>query len=76
MRYFNHISIVPLIGLNMELHLQSFYGLHVNNCTHLLRPRNPHPPRPHLGSYTRTLFVSQDKRHLFVCDPLVSLSQS
>jgi hypothetical protein len=33
--------------LNMELDLQSLFGLHVHSCTHWLRPRNP---PPHLGS--------------------------
>jgi hypothetical protein len=32
-------------------------------CTHWLRSRTP---SPHLGSYTRALLVSQDRRHLFV----------
>ncbi len=32
-----------------------------------LRPSNSYPPPPpHLGSYTRALLVSQDRRHLFV----------
>jgi hypothetical protein len=34
-------------NLNMELDLQSFFGLHVHSCTHWLRPRNsplPHQP--------------------------------
>ncbi len=35
------------------------------SCTHWLRPRNS-PLPPHLGSYTRTLLSSQDRRHLFV----------
>ncbi len=30
--------------LNMELDLQSLFGLHVHSCTHRLRPRIP-PPR-------------------------------
>jgi hypothetical protein len=31
--------------LNMELDLQHLFGLHVNSCTHWLRPRNtPSPP--------------------------------
>jgi hypothetical protein len=30
--------------LNMELDLQSLFGLRVHSCTHWLRPRNP-PPR-------------------------------
>ncbi len=49
--------------LNMELDLQSLFELHVHSCTHWLRPRKSLPP--HLGSYTRALMVSQDRRHLF-----------
>ncbi len=30
--------------LNIELDLQSLFGLHVHSCTHWLRPRNPPPP--------------------------------
>ncbi len=30
--------------LNMELRLQSFFGLHVHSCAHWLRPRNPPSP--------------------------------
>ncbi len=41
---------------NMELDLQSFFGLHVHSCTHWLRPRmqpsRPPPIPPHLDSYT------------------------
>jgi hypothetical protein len=48
----------------MELDLQSLVGPHVNRCYIGLIPRTP--PPPHLGSYTRTLLVSQDRRHLFV----------
>jgi hypothetical protein len=48
----------------MELDLQSLFGLLVHRCTHWLRPRNP--PPPHLGSYTRALLVSRDRRYLFV----------
>jgi hypothetical protein len=51
----------------MELDLQSLFGLHVHSCTHWLRTRNPpFPIPPHLGSHTRALLVSQDRRHLFV----------
>ncbi len=32
--------------LNMELDLQSLFGLHVHSCTHLLRPRKTLPPSP------------------------------
>jgi hypothetical protein len=35
------------------------------SCTHWLRPATPPSPL-HLGSYTRALLVSQDRRHLFV----------
>ncbi len=45
--------------------LQSLFGLHVYSCTHWLRPRNC-PLPPHLGSCTRALLVSQDRRHFFV----------
>jgi hypothetical protein len=60
------------LRLNVELELKSLFGLHVHSCTHWPRPRNPPPPHPHLGSYTRALLVSQDRRHLFVtpCLPL------
>ncbi len=51
--------------LNMELDIQSLFGLNVNSCTHWPR-LHPPPISPHLGSYTRALLVSQDKRHLFV----------
>jgi hypothetical protein len=50
--------------LNIELHLQSLFGLHVHTCTHWLRSRSPLPP-PHLGSYSRALLVSRDRRNLF-----------
>jgi hypothetical protein len=30
--------------LNMELDLQSLFGLQVHSCTHWLRPSNPSPP--------------------------------
>ncbi len=34
------------------------------SCTHWPKPCNS-PPPPHLGSHTRALLVSQDRRHLF-----------
>ncbi len=52
--------------LNMELDLQSLFGL---LCTAVLigwDPAASPPPSPHLGSYTRALLVSQDWWHLFV----------
>ncbi len=51
---------------NLELELQSLFWLHVQ-CTDVLSGWDPAtPPPPHLGSYTRALFASQDRRHLFV----------
>jgi hypothetical protein len=32
-------------SLNMELDLQSLFGLHVHNCIHWLRPHKPPSPR-------------------------------
>ncbi len=46
----------------MEFDLQSLFGLHVHSCTRWPRSRNP----PHLGSFTRSVLVCQDRRHLFV----------
>ncbi len=53
--------------LNMELDLQSLFGL-LYFCTHWLRPpKGPNPPPLHLVSDARAaLLVSQDRRHLFV----------
>jgi hypothetical protein len=53
--------------LNLEFDLQSLFGLHVHSCTwySLTDTCNP-TPTPHLGSYTRALLVSQDRRHLFI----------
>jgi hypothetical protein len=49
----------------MELDLQSLFGFLCTtvNCSHWLRPHNS---PSHLGSYTRALLVSKDRRHLFV----------
>jgi hypothetical protein len=49
---------------NMELDLQSLFGLHLYLYSLAESPQLPLPP--HLGSYTRALLVSQDRRHLFV----------
>ena len=48
------------LRLNMEIDLQSLFGLHVHSCTHWLRPRTPPPFPPHLGQYTRALLVSRE----------------
>ncbi len=50
--------------LNLELDLQSLFGLHLHSCIHWPRPHTP--PPPHLGSYRRALLFSQDRQHLFV----------
>jgi hypothetical protein len=40
------MDLPPNYRLNMELDLQSLFGLHVHSCTHWLRHRTPpHPPR-------------------------------
>jgi hypothetical protein len=54
----------------MELDLQSLFVLHVH-CAQLYslaETPQPAPPPipPHLGSYTRALLFSQDRRHLVV----------
>ncbi len=49
----------------MKLYFKSLFGSHVHSCTHWLRPPNL-PLLPHLGSSTRALLVSQDRRHLFL----------
>ncbi len=51
--------------LNMELDLQSLFGL---LCTAVLIGWDPATPPllPHLGSYTRALLAGKDRRHLFV----------
>jgi hypothetical protein len=55
--------------LIMELDLQSLFIL--CSCTYWLTPRNSTLP-PHLGSYTRALLVSQDRRSLCT-NPLLLL---
>jgi hypothetical protein len=53
--------------LNMELDLQSLFGLLVHIVLITRDPAAPSPPPPpHMGSYTRALLASQDRRHLFV----------
>ncbi len=43
--------------LDMELDLQSLFGLHVHSCAHWLRPHNSRPP--HSGSFTRALLSAK-----------------
>jgi hypothetical protein len=56
-------AVKALVKYGGTVDLQSVFGLHVHSYTNWLRPRTP--PPPHLGSYTRALVVSQDRRHLF-----------
>ncbi len=57
----------------MELDLKSLFVLHA--CAHLysMAETPQSPPPPHLGSYTRALLVSQDRRHLYVAPCLVAI---
>ncbi len=55
--------------LNVEVDLQSLFGLHVTSCAQLYSlAETPEllPIPPHWDSYTRALLVSKDRRHLFV----------
>ncbi len=60
--------------LNMEVDLQSLFGLHVTWCARLyslaetaVTPSYPSPIPPHWDSCTRALLVNKDsRRHLFV----------
>ncbi len=59
---------------NMELDLQSLFGL---LCTAVLidwDPATPPPLSTHLGSYKRALLVSKDRRHLFVTPGMNALT--
>ena len=51
--------------LNMELNLQSYLGSCVPLYSLVETPQLP-PSLPHLGSYTRALLVSQDRRNPIV----------
>ncbi len=50
--------------LNMELDLQSLFGLHVHSCAHWLGPRIPPPPA--LGLIYEGAVGQPRRRHLFV----------
>jgi hypothetical protein len=64
-------KITPNHRLNLELDLQSLFGL---LCTAVLIGSDPAPPPPpHFGSYMKALLVSQDRRHLFVTPPAPNL---
>ncbi len=67
------LIIINKINPPEQPHPQVKYGVRspkflrapVSSCTHWLRPQ-PTPVPPRLGSYTRALLVSKDRRHLFV----------
>jgi hypothetical protein len=50
----------------MELDLRSFFGLPCAQLYSLTETPQTLPSPLHLGSYTRALLVSQDRRHFFV----------
>ncbi len=52
--------------LNMELDLQSLFGLHVHSCTYWLRPRNHPPPRIWAHKPRRYWSAKICRRDLFV----------
>ncbi len=60
--YREHRTYIPTTThtLNMEIDLQSLFGLHMSrhSCTHWLRPRIPSPHPPHWDSYTRGRYWS------------------
>jgi hypothetical protein len=65
------LAILLRHRLNMELDLQSLFGL---VCTAVLIGWAPQrPPPPQLGSYTCALLVSQGRRHLFLWPSYYSL---
>ncbi len=68
-------QLIKCCRLNMDLDLQSLFGLHFVRTTVLIGWDPATPPPPHLGSYTRTLLllVCQDRRHLFVTLWLINI---
>jgi hypothetical protein len=52
--------------VDMELDLQSLFGLLCAQMYSMAEIPQLPPLPPHLGSYTRALLVSKDRRHLFV----------
>ncbi len=64
----------PLAAVKYGVRSPKFIWASVYSCSHWLRPRNSSRPSPRtwgLGTYTRVLLVSKDRRHLFVipCPP-------
>jgi hypothetical protein len=61
-----HFRTVPSLGKYGVRFPKFIWAPCAQLYTHWLRPRNPPPSPPHLGSYTRALLVSQGRRNLFV----------
>ncbi len=53
--------------LNMDLDLQSLFGLHVHSCTHWLRPCN-NPPSPRIWAQIRGR-LGQPRKTISLCVP-------
>ncbi len=63
----SNLFVIKLINkFIIELDLQSLFGLLYPYAKQYSLTETPQSPPPHLGSITRALVVSQDRRHLFV----------
>jgi hypothetical protein len=72
-------NTVRLKKLYVETFLKTNQDFDWSPCAQmcgLAETPQPPPLPPHLGSYTRSLLVSQDRRHLFVTPCLGSVSWS
>ncbi len=54
------------LNMELDLDLQSLFGLLWYRSTHWLRPRNSPPSSSIWARITRALLVSRDRRHLSV----------
>jgi len=55
----------------MELDIRSLFGLHVQSCTHRLRPRSPRPSRIWAHIRGRYWSAKIDNISTYLCNPLV-----
>ncbi len=56
--------------LNMELDMQSLFGLHVHSYIYWLRPGNPTPPFSRIWAHMRGLnSISQPRKTTSLCNP-------
>jgi hypothetical protein len=65
----NRAEVYTRHRLNMELDLQSLFGLHVHSCTRWLRPRNP-SPHPSAFGLIYEGAIGQPRQKATLCDPL------